>query len=66
MVDKHQWLTVVYALLTVEVGERYDGLATCEPPGGGALGETPMCHHIADEFPRQNSASTGWRESRRV
>ena len=30
VVDKHQWLTVVYALLTVEAGEHYDGLATCD------------------------------------
>ena len=30
VVDKHQWLTVVYALLTVEAGERYDGLAKCD------------------------------------
>ena len=30
VVDKHQWLTVVYALLTVEAGEHYNGLATCD------------------------------------
>ena len=28
--DKHQWLTVVYALLTVEAGERCNGLAMCD------------------------------------
>ena len=27
--DKHQWLTVVHAPLTVEAGERCSGLATC-------------------------------------
>ena len=33
VVDKHQWLTVVYALLTVEARKRYGGLAMCARAG---------------------------------
>ena len=42
---------MVYALLMIEAGERYDGLATCEPPGSGALGWTPMRHHDSGKCP---------------
>jgi len=66
MAEKHQLLTVVYALLTVEAGERSDGLVTCEPPGRRCSGMDTHASPRLRQAPWQNGASTKERESRRA
>ena len=51
--DKHQWLTVVHALLTVEAGSAVTVWPCASHWGSGALGWTPMHHHIFGKRPGQ-------------